>query len=154
MKNLLLIVIAFFSLNALAQQKTIKSNTVKKELHKKELHKKQQHNFTKERASMTTKKLTEKLNLSADQQKKIYSLLLEGNKNDIKSKSASKKLISSKDKASKQEVKKAMIRQKGERLDKMNIKFKEILTPKQYEIYKKMNSKNQGDRKKVSINKN
>lgn len=149
MKNLLLIVIAFFSLNALAQQKTIKSNKVKKELHKKE-----QHNFTKERASMTTKKLTEKLNLSADQQKKIYSLLLEGNKNDIKSKSASKKLISSKDKASKQEVKKAMIRQKGERLDKMNIKFKEILTPKQYEIYKKMNSKNQGDRKKVSINKN
>ena len=149
MKKLLVIAIAFFTLNAVAQQKTVKSNTINKEQRTK-----QQRNSPEEMARINTKKLTAKLNLSAEQQKKVYNLILESTKDNIKSKSVRKEMISSKKKASKQEFKKARMTNKGDRLDKMNTKFKEILTSEQYEKYNKMNSKNQGQRKKVLVKKN
>jgi protein CpxP len=143
MKRLLLIVITIFTLNAVAQEKKTTSATLKKELHTK-----QQHSSPEGMATMKTKKLSQQLDLSLDQQKEVYNLILEYSKVDNESKLKIKKEIASKDKIDMQESKKSYIINREKQMNQMNSKFKDILNDEQYKKYEKITSKSQGKRKK------
>ncbi len=143
MKRLLLVAIAFFTLNAVAQEKKTKSVTLNKEQHTK-----QQHSTPEEMATMKTKKLSQQLDLTSNQQKKVYNLILEYSKGDTESKLKIKEEIASKDKIDMQEAKKAYIINREKQMDQMNSKFKDILNDEQYKKYEKISSKSQGKRKK------
>ena len=143
MKRLLLVAIAFFTLNAVAQEKKTKSVTLNKEQHTK-----QQHSTPEEMATMKTKKLSQQLDLTSNQQKEVYNLILEYSKGDTESKLKIKEEIASKDKIDMQEAKKAYIINREKQMDQMNSKFKDILNDEQYKKYEKISSKSQGKRKK------
>ncbi len=150
MKRLLLIAIAFFTLNAVAQEKKTKSSATLN----KELHTKQQHSSPEEMATMKTKKLSQQLDLTSGQQKEVYNLILEYTKVDIESKLKIKKEIASKDKIDMQESKKSYIINREKQMDQMNSKFKSILSDEQYKKYEKISSKSQGQSKKSKVIKN
>ena len=143
MKRLLLVAIAFFTLNAVAQEKKTKSVTLNKEQHTK-----QQHSTPEEMATMKTKKLSQQLDLTSNQQKEVYNLILEYSKGDTENKLKIKEEIASKDKIDMQEAKKAYIINREKQMDQMNSKFKDILNDEQYKKYEKISSKSQGKRKK------
>jgi protein CpxP len=143
MKRLLLIAIAFFTLNAVAQEKKTKSATLNKEQHTK-----QQHSSPEEMATMKTKKLSQQLDLTSNQQKEVYNLILEYAKGDTESKLKIKEEIASKDKIDMQEAKKSYIINREKQMDQMNSKFKDILNDEQHKKYEKISSKSQGKRKK------
>ena len=149
MKRLLLVAIAFFTLNAVAQEKKTKSVTLNKEQHTK-----QQHSTPEEMATMKTKKLSQQLDLTSNQQKKVYNLILEYSKGDTESKLKIKEEIASKDKIDMQEAKKAYIINREKQMDQMNSKFKDILNDEQYKKYEKISSKSQGQSKKSKVIKN
>ena len=143
MKRLLVVAIAFFTLNAVAQEKKTKSATLSKEQHTK-----QQHSSPEEMATMKTKKLSQQLDLTSNQQKEVYNLILEYSKGDTESKLKIKEEIASKDKIDMQEAKKSYIINREKQMDQMNSNFKDILNDEQYKKYEKISSKSQGKRKK------
>tara|TARA_R100001369_G_scaffold90224_1_gene128934 strand:- start:2444 stop:2893 length:450 start_codon:yes stop_codon:yes gene_type:complete len=149
MKILLVIAIAFFTLNAVAQEKKTKSATLNKELHTK-----QQNSSPKEIADMKTEKLSQQLDLTSGQQKKVYNLILEYSKVDIESKLKTKKEMASKDRIDMQESKKSYLINREKQMSQMNSKFKNILSDEQYKKYEKITSKNQGQSKKSKFIKN
>jgi hypothetical protein len=138
MKKLLLITIAFFSLNATAQEKKVISK----------------HNQVEAQAKIKTKKLTQLLDLSTDQADKVYIVMLQHFKEEQQKKQNIKKMIASKEKTDKAKIKKAYSQQKQEYSEKLNNQLEKILTPEQYKNYVETNLKEQKSKKKMISNKN
>ena len=144
MKNLLLIALTLFTMNALAQEQKTKQND-----------RKAGSNMMKqitpnERAELQTKKLTLKLDLSAVQQEKVNAIILKqatANENNRKTWQTSKADDTSK--LSKDEV----LKMRNERLDQkieMKRAMKAILSAEQYEKFEKIQSMNHNKRSKRS----
>jgi len=149
MKNLLLVAIALFTLNATAQNEKIKKSPTKKE----------RINALKNQspediATVKTEKLTEQLDLTEDQQKKVYAVLVEhtekGQKNNIRR----KEMITSEKKMSRAESKKEVMKQREVEMNAVNSKLKAILNAKQYEIYEQTVRKNRKPNQKIMMKKN
>lgn len=138
MKNLLLLIITFFTLNISAQEKTINIKQSQEE----------------SLANIETKKLTKQLNLSSEQEKKIYDVMLQHFKEKLKSKQELKKVVASKEKVKKTEIKKAIVKQKQGNSEKLNNQLKEILTEEQYKSYLETHLKQQKAKQKIRVRKN
>lgn len=138
MKNLLLLIITFFTLNISAQEKTTNIKQSQEE----------------SLANIETKKLTKQLNLSSEQEKKVYDVMLQHFKEKLKSKQELKKVVASKEKVKKTEIKKAIVKQKQGNSEKLNNQLKEILTEEQYKSYLETHLKQQKAKQKIRVRKN
>lgn len=138
MKNLILVVIAFFTLNVVAQEKKVTAK----------------HDKAEALAKIETKKLTEQLELDAEQVKKVYSALVTHFKEEPQRKQKIKKMMTSKRISDKAEIKKAMVKHKQGSSEKLENQLKEILTPEQYKSYAETHLKEQKTKNKVMTNKN
>ncbi len=125
MKNLVLIIITFFTLNAVAQEK---SKVVKK-------------NQTEMLAENETNRLTKQLDLSPDQQEKVHAVMLNHFSEKLEMKKEMKQSVSSKKTINKKELGEVMVKQKQVHSDKLNNQLKEILSEEQYKSYSEMNLK-------------
>ncbi|MBV7269337.1 DUF4890 domain-containing protein [Winogradskyella luteola] len=125
MKNLVLIIITFFTLNAVAQEK---SKVVKK-------------NQTEMLAENETNRLTKQLDLSPDQQKKVHVVMLNHFSEKLEMKKEMKQSVSSKKAINKKELGEVMVKQKQVHSEKLNNQLKEILSEEQYKNYSEMNLK-------------
>ncbi len=140
MKNLLLIALALFTLNAVAQnQKTDRPN--------RKADAKMMNQMTpNERADLQTKKLTLKLDLSDAQQEKVHAIILkQATTNENKRKAWKSSKANDNVKTSKDEV----LKMRNERLDQqiqMKRDMKAILTAEQYEKFEKIKSMHQNNR--------
>ena len=130
MKKLLLIAIAFFTLNAMAQEKQAKATSLSKETKVTS-----QNDQAEALANNETKKLTKQLDLSLEQQKKIHQVMLQHYKQRLQKKQQIKKMLVSKKNTSKEETKKAIASYKKGQSEKLNSQIKQILTEQQYVSY-------------------
>jgi len=130
MKNLVVIAIAFLTLNATAQDRRQER---KGQDHRKEIMK----DMTPEEvANLKTKKLTLKLDLTEKQQRQVETILLKQSVERQKKREAHQNR-EEKEKPSKEEF----LEMKNERLDnqiELKQKMKDILTDEQYAEFKKM----------------
>ncbi|WP_426429404.1 hypothetical protein ACPX19_07560 [Winogradskyella sp. HB-48] len=131
MKQLILILLSFVAFNITAQEKI----EVKKESTKKEHQKLVQGDNTKVLAKTETHKLSKQLNLSSEQQQRVYDIFLEHFEQELKNKEEIKKLINSKDEVNKEEIKQKIAKQKSGYNQALKIKLKEVLTSEQFENY-------------------
>lgn len=149
MKKLLIIALAFFSLNAMAQKKKTKPSTYKSEkIENKE------RTSSDEATENKIKKLTQLLDLTPEQQEKVRALVSEQSRKEKKSKLKAKEAMSSEKKMSKEEAKKTLLKQRESRMSEMNKKLKEILTEQQYARYEVILQKNKKNREKKMARKN
>lgn len=132
MRKLILIALALVTIQATAQE-------MKKEL-KKEVQKERTHNFQEftpeEAATLQTKKMTLHLDLTQEQQDKVYKINLE-NAEVRKSKMEERKAMNEKD-ADTKPSKEEHLKRTNEKLDHqiaMKRQMKAILTAPQYEKY-------------------
>lgn len=133
MKNLLLIALSFFTLNAMSQEhqngeRRAKAKKIAKEMSAEDM------------ASLKSKKMTLHLDLSEAQQKQVYNLIL-GEAQHRKQKMTERKAK----KENKKELSKDdYVKLQNERLDQQiafKAKMKTILTEAQYEKFEKMKPK-------------
>lgn len=117
--------------NITAQEKI----EVKKESTKKEQQKLVQGDNAKVLAKTETYELSKQLNLSSEQEKKVYEIYLNHFEGELKRKEEIKKLINSKDKENKEEIKQKIDKQKSGYSEVLNTKLKEVLTTEQFENY-------------------
>ncbi len=143
MKKLALIAIALFTINASAQEHRQRHGKHKKEMA--ELYKSM---TAEELAELKTKEMTLKLDLSDNQQTKIYDLLVA----DLKVKKQKRAERQEKSEGEKKELsKEELLKLKNERLDAqiaMKKQFKSILSDEQYEKFEKSMKKRKGGHKK------
>ncbi|MCT4628451.1 hypothetical protein [Winogradskyella sp.] len=118
MKQLLLIILSFLVFNINAQEKTQP---------KKEQQLSIKNNNAEALANKETQKLTKQLELSYEQQKRVYDIYIDHFENELKT----KKLITLKDKSSKEKTAKL----KSAKTTALNTKLKEVLTTEQYTSY-------------------
>lgn len=144
MKQLILIFLAFVAFNLNAQEKI----EVKKENTKSEQQKFTQGNDAKALAKSETKKLTKQLDLSSEQQEKVYEVYLNHFEGEFNRKQKIKKMIDSKDKGSKEKIKQQLGKQKHGGSEALNNKLKEVLTTEQYEKYLERNKLQQKNKQK------
>ncbi|MFC0602947.1 hypothetical protein [Winogradskyella pulchriflava] len=149
MKKLVLIAVAFFTLNAVAQEQKVKVST-----HKNGQKIEKHQESAQVHAKIETQKLIKQLNLTSDQQEKVYTVMLEHFTEEIKRKQELKKIIASKNDDNKAEIKTKVKKHRQEHSEKLVSQLKEILTTEQYEIYNKINSKEQKAKQKVEVRKN
>lgn len=131
MKQLILILLSFVAFNITAQEKI----EVKKESTKKEQQKLVQGDNTKVLAKTETYKLSKELNLTSEQQQRVYDIFLEHFEQELKNKEEIKKLINSKDEENKEDIKQKIAKQKSGYREALNAKLKEVLTTEQFENY-------------------
>lgn len=117
--------------NITAQEKI----EVKKESTKKEQQKLVQGDNAKVLAKTETHKLSKQLNLSSEQQQRVYDIFLEHFEQELKNKEEIKKLVNSKDEGNKEEIKQKIAKQKSGYIEALNTKLKEVLTTEQFENY-------------------
>jgi hypothetical protein len=129
MKKLILIMVALFTLNGIAQEK----QTVSGEKVTKEKVEKTPENM----AAMETKKMTKRLDLSSKQQKEVYTILLEKAKLNAESYAELKKMKSSEEKPSKEGFK-TVKRKMMEQQKITDSKLKEVLSEEQFSSYQEM----------------
>lgn len=131
MKNLILVIISFVALNSYAQERI----EVKKESTKKEQQKLVKGDDAKVLAKTETYKLSKELNLSSEQQGRVYEIYLNHFQEELKNKQKIKKLIDSKDKENKEEIKQKIAKYKSSNKETLDSKLKDVLTAKQFENY-------------------
>lgn len=131
MKHLILILISFVALNSYAQERI----EVKKESTKKEQQKLVKGDNAKVLAKTETYKLSKELNLSSEQQQRVYDIFLEHFEQQLKNKEKIKKLIESKNKENKENIKQKITKQRSNYDEALNTKLKEVLNAKQFENY-------------------
>lgn len=131
MKHLILILISFVALNSYAQEKI----EVKKESTKKEQQKLVKGDNAKVLAKTETYKLSKELNLSSEQQQRVYDIFSEHFEQQLKNKEKIKKLIKSKNKENKEDIEQKITKQRSNYDEALNTKLKEVLTAKQFENY-------------------
>ncbi len=136
MKKLILILLSFVALNLSAQEKIV----VKKETSKAEQQKLTQGNNAKTLAKTETQKLSKQLELTSEQEARVYDIFLNHFENELKEKEKIKTLIKSKNKENREEIKQKIAKQKNGNNEALNSKLKEVLTAKQLEIYQKETS--------------
>ena len=132
MKKIMILALAFISLNAFAQEKKDKSqNKDKQEMRM------QRTDFTPEQqATLLTKKMTLKLDLSDAQQKEIYTLNISQAKERIAQREASKKAREAGTKPTDQERYEKMIARLENQI-LIKTKMKNILKGEQYATWEK-----------------
>lgn len=142
MKNVLLIALALFTMNAAAQaQRTEQSNRKTGSEMMKQM-------TPNERADLQTKKLTLKLDLSDAQQENVHAIILEQANTRENFRQARK--IATAEKATKPS-KDAVFKMRKDRRDqqiKLKRDMKAILTPDQYEKFEKIHSMKHNKRRK------
>ncbi|WP_430467492.1 hypothetical protein [Winogradskyella ouciana] len=126
MKKLVLIAVAFFTLNAIAQEQKVKQEKIK----------------TDQSVDNKVKKLVKTLELTPDQQEKVRLVFLDHNKEMQKVKLKIKEALKAENKISKEEAKKTMLKQNDKIMIRTNSKLKEILTEEQYKKYEEMQHQN------------
>ncbi|MBO6881515.1 MULTISPECIES: hypothetical protein [Winogradskyella] len=126
MKKLVLIAVAFFTLNAVAQEQKVKQEKIK----------------TDQSVDNKVKKLVKTLELTPDQQEKVRLVFLDHNKEMQKVKLKIKEALKAENKMNKEEAKKTMLKQNDKIMTRTNSKLKEILTEEQYKKYKEMQHQN------------
>lgn len=126
MKKLVLIAVAFFTLNAIAQEQKVKQEKIK----------------TDQSVDNKVKKLVKTLELTPDQQEKVRLVFLDHNKEMQKVKLKIKEALKAENKMSKEDAKKTMLKQNDKIMTRTNSKLKEILTEEQYKKYKEMQQQN------------
>ncbi|MHA7842600.1 MAG: hypothetical protein ACX93I_04725 [Winogradskyella sp.] len=131
MKHLILILISFVALNSYAQERI----EVKKQSTKKEQQKLVKGDNAEVLAKTETYKLSKELNLSSEQQQRVYDIFLEHFEQQLKNKEKIKKLIKSKNKENKEDIKQKITKQRSNYDEALNTKLKEVLTVKQFEKY-------------------
>ncbi len=157
MKNIILIAIVFFTLNATAQEqkaKVAKEQKTKVIQKKKDVKIEHQSRSVEQMSAAKTKKLTHKLELTSDQQKKVYDVILGYTKEELNSKLKIKEKNDSDQKIDRQESKKKFMIQRDEKMEIVNNKFKDILTPEQFKKYLELNDKSKHAKRKLSVKKN
>jgi Spy/CpxP family protein refolding chaperone len=145
MKNLLLIAITFFTLNAVAQEKKI---TIKKDSKTDQI-----SLNAKKTAEIKTIKLTKELKLDSKQQQQVFDIFYEYSNEANKSKLKAKQMVSSK-KIDNSEAKKKITKLKNVNTVKINNKLKDILTPEQFSKYQKITTKAKSKKQKIMVKKN
>ncbi|APY08903.1 hypothetical protein BWZ20_11580 [Winogradskyella sp. J14-2] len=148
MKKLILILLSFVAFNLGAQEKI----EVKRETTKKSQQKLVQDDNPKVLAKTETRKLSKELNLSAEQQQRVFDIFLIHFEEELKNKEKIKKLIASKNSNNKNEIKQKIAKQKNGNKETINTKLKEVLTSEQFKNYqnkRKVEEKNR--QKKLSI---
>ncbi len=137
MKKLILILLSFVAFNLSAQEKI----AVKKEIaNNQEKKLTQVNNNAKTLAKTETKKLTQQLDLSTEQQGRVFDIYLNYFEEEIKSKEKTKQLIKSKNEGNKGEIKQKIAKQKNSNKEVLNSKLKEVLTAEQFKNYQKKNT--------------
>lgn len=135
MKKLLVVALALFTLNGMAQERNEKREN------RSERHEKFKDMTPTEIADLKSKRLTLDLDLTDAQQKKVHKLLLEQAETHKQKRDAYKaKQGEEKTKPSKEDF----IKMKNQRLDEqiaMKREMKSILTDEQYAKFEKMNSR-------------
>ncbi|WP_412561602.1 hypothetical protein [Winogradskyella sp. MIT101101] len=126
MKKLVLIAVAFFTLNAVAQEQKVKQEKIK----------------TDQSVDNKVKKLVKTLELTPDQQEKVRLVFLDHNKEMQKVKLKIKEALKAENKMSKEDAKKTMLKQNDKIMTRTNSKLKEILTEEQYKKYEEMQQQN------------
>lgn len=126
MKKLVLIAVAFFTLNAIAQEQKVKQEKIK----------------TDQSVDNKVKKLVKTLELTPDQQEKVRLVFLDHNKEMQKVKLKIKEALKAENKMSKEDAKKTMLKQNDKIMTRTNSKLKEILTEEQYKKYEEMQQQN------------
>jgi len=126
MKKIIIILLSFVAFNLGAQEKIL----IKKEASNNQQQKLVKDNKAEVIAKTETKKLNKELNLSTEQQKRVYDIFLDYFENELKRKEATKTLVKSTDKENKK-----VIKQKSDKKEVLNTKLKEILTTEQFEKY-------------------
>lgn len=126
MKKLVLIAVAFFTLNAIAQEQKVKQEKIK----------------TDQSVDNKVKKLVKTLELTPDQQEKVRLVFLDHNKEMQKVKLKIKEALKAENKMSKEDAKKTMLKQNDKIMTRTNSKLKEILTEEQYKKYEEMQHQN------------
>jgi len=143
MKKLILIAIAMFTLNGMAQEKKIKASSGEK------ITKVKQTKSAEDIASAETKKMMLQLDLTKDQQTKVYNVLLERAKANLETRAERQKIKASKKEVTKEDYKKIRAKIVKQR-DETHMKMKEILTAEQYTKYEEAF----GKRPKVKVKSN
>lgn len=132
MKKIIIILLSFVAFNLGAQEKKI---LIKKEAPSNQQQKLVKDNKAEVIAKTETKKLNKELNLSTEQQKRVYDIFLDYFENELKRKEATKTLVKSIDKENKKVIKQKIAKQKSDKKEVLNTKLKEILTTEQFEKY-------------------
>lgn len=132
MKNIVLIMLALFTLNGMAQE--IKTKSGEKKVQVKE------QKSPADIAGAEAKKMTKYLELSSEQQKKVYDVLLEKAEANQASRAERMKMKTSKEQLSKEDYKKVKMKVLDQQ-KKTDEQMKEILTEEQYTKYEEMNGK-------------
>ncbi|WP_296312175.1 hypothetical protein [Winogradskyella sp. UBA3174] len=135
MKKLLIIALAFFTLNGVAQgERTGNKN-------QKEMRQLMKYMSPEDVANLKSKKLTLKLDLDIDQQKQVHNLILE----EARSKQKMRKNRETKKSENIKPTKDELVAFQNNRLDKkieLKRKMKTILTADQYAKFEKMKPRN------------
>lgn len=131
MKKIIIILLSFVAFNLGAQEKIL----IKKEAPSNQQQKLVKDNKAEVIAKTETKKLNKELNLSTEQQKRVYDIFLDYFENELKRKEATKTLVKSIDKENKKVIKQKIAKQKSDKKEVLNTKLKEILTTEQFEKY-------------------
>jgi periplasmic protein CpxP/Spy len=129
MKKLVLIMVALFTINGMAQEKQAVSGE--------KMTKEKVTKTPEDVAGMETKKLTQKLELTSEQQKEVYTILLEKAKLNAESYAELRKMKSSEEKPSKEDFK-TVKRKMMEQQKITDSKLKEVLSEKQFSSYQEM----------------
>ena len=148
MKNLIIVAIALFTLNSVAQEKEVKKTPVKQSQRISS-----QNQSPDVRAKIETKKMAKQLELTAEQYDKVHNVMVEHFTERQSMRKEIKEEMATKEKVSKAEMKETLLKNKEEHTAKLNSQLKEILTAEQYEKYQQLD-KEQMPRKKVMIKKN
>lgn len=135
MKKLAIMALALISFSGMAQQKE------QKKMERSQVSELRKELTPQDRADLQTKKLTLKLDLTADQQAKVHSLILSKSE-EIQKRREERKASSNteKEKLTKDELVKRRSDKLDERIE-MKRKMKAILSPEQYAKFENMLSK-------------
>ncbi|WP_339754711.1 Spy/CpxP family protein refolding chaperone [uncultured Winogradskyella sp.] len=135
MKKLLVIALALFTLNGVAQEKKEKSTD---RHHKMEL---REEMTPKDIADLKTKKMTLRLDLTDAQQKKVHKLIFEQSKTNQSLRKEHKAANGEKRGKPSKDERLKMQNHKLDQLIAMKREMKTILTPEQYAKFEKMKPK-------------
>ncbi|WP_138433033.1 hypothetical protein [Winogradskyella algicola] len=131
MKKLILILLSFVAFNLGAQEKI----EIKRETTEKDQQKLTQNDNPKVLAKTETYRLSKQLNLSSEQQGRVYDIYLDHFQEELESKQKIKKLIDSKNEENKEEIKQKIAKHKSNNRETLDSKLKDVLTQEQFKSY-------------------
>lgn len=137
MKKLILIAIAFFTLNAVAQEQKVKQDNSEIKSSEKGIDRK-------------IEKLSQLLDLTPVQKEKVRAVILDESKKEQRVQLRRTEDKASKKKMNGEQAEKTLIKQRAMRMTQIKSKLKEILTEEQYAKYEKIlqnNSKRSATKK-------